>query len=98
MEQPDPGFGYFPPRAQPGGQGNGAPVTGARGDTVEFARQVRLSDQELDLPRAALGVAAAFNSGLDIEIYIHELDLLAEALSQRAASSSEAMRTRATRT
>jgi regulator of sirC expression with transglutaminase-like and TPR domain len=60
------------------------------GDTVEFARQVRLPDQQLDLVRAALGLAAAFNPGLDIERYLHELDLMTEALGTRAASYPEA--------
>jgi regulator of sirC expression with transglutaminase-like and TPR domain len=64
-------------------------VDQARGDTVEFARQVRLPDQQLELARAALGIAAAFNPALDIEAYVHELDLMYEALANRAASSSE---------
>jgi regulator of sirC expression with transglutaminase-like and TPR domain len=62
----------------------------ASGDTVEFARQVRLPDQQLDLARAALGLSAAFNAGLDIDAYLHEVELMAEALGHRAASSSEA--------
>jgi regulator of sirC expression with transglutaminase-like and TPR domain len=61
----------------------------ASGDTVEFARQVRLPDPQLDLARAALGLAAAFNPGLEIDTYLHELDLMAEALANRAASYQE---------
>lgn len=72
------------------GESSGEGVVQARGDTVEFARQVRLPDQQLELVRAALGIAAAFNPGLDIEAYIHEFDLMAEALGNRAASSSKA--------
>ncbi len=64
-------------------------MEGAAGDSIEFARQVRLPDPQLELVRAALGIAAAFNPGLDIEAYVHEVELMAEALGQRAASSSE---------
>ena len=64
-------------------------MEGARGDTVEFAQQVRLPDQQIELGRAALGIAAAFNPGLDVDAYLHELDLMSEALGHRAASSSE---------
>jgi regulator of sirC expression with transglutaminase-like and TPR domain len=53
----------------------------------EFEREVSLPDQQLDLAQAALAIAAAFNPGLQTETYVHELDLMAEALGQRAAGA-----------
>jgi regulator of sirC expression with transglutaminase-like and TPR domain len=60
------------------------------GSAGEFFRQVRLPDSQLDLARAALGIAAAFNPDLDDDAYGRELDLMAEALSHRAAAARNA--------
>jgi regulator of sirC expression with transglutaminase-like and TPR domain len=57
----------------------------------EFVREVTLPDEQLDLARAALAFAAAFNPGLQTDTYLHELDLMAEALGQRAAASQNSL-------
>lgn len=59
----------------------------------EFLRQARLPDAQIDLVRAALGIASAFNPGLDSEAYAHEMDLMAEALAQRALAARDARAT-----
>jgi regulator of sirC expression with transglutaminase-like and TPR domain len=48
---------------------------------------VNLPDEQLDLAQAALAVAAAFNPGLQTDTYRHEIDLMVEALGQRAAAA-----------
>ncbi len=58
----------------------------------EFGDHSRLPEPQIDLARAALEIAAAFTPGLDIEIetYAREIDLMGEALAQRAASARDA--------
>ncbi len=63
---------------------------GLPGSVDEFARLTRLPEPQLDLALAALLLAASFNPGLDVEAYERELDLMAEALAQRAAAARDA--------
>src|ERR1700730_742737 len=58
--------------------------------TVEaFGRLVALPDSQLDLARAALLAAAVYNADLDVEAYLHELELMAEGVAQRAAPATD---------
>jgi regulator of sirC expression with transglutaminase-like and TPR domain len=52
----------------------------------EFSQALSLPDQQLDLVRDALAISSAFNPGLDPETYLHELDLMVDAVSQRSAA------------
>jgi regulator of sirC expression with transglutaminase-like and TPR domain len=56
----------------------------------EFAYETRLPEPQLDLVRAALRIAAAFNPGLDLDAYAAEIELMSKALAQRAASAHSA--------
>jgi regulator of sirC expression with transglutaminase-like and TPR domain len=63
--------------------------SGTSQHSSEFSRLTQLPDAQLDLPLAALEIAAAFNPGLDVEAYERELDLRADALAQRAVAARD---------
>lgn len=59
----------------------------------EFAAEVRRSDEDLRLDRAALLIAAAEYPTLDIDTYLFRLEALAYVVRERAAGGGEPRRT-----